>query len=217
MAALPARLTFMRYATPLEKLVVVLLFAAALALAALQGWATQQADLPRDWGSGTLASPAALNAVESLTTDRADALFVRGYAAQTVGNRQAAEDAYRQLGDHPAALNNLAILTDDPSALDRALALAPSDPTLLYNLGNGPNPGLMAEYAAGEPLVAPGANQPNGCSGHVPRRLAGGVHQPVGSLTACRAWRYGVWTVTWCCSSLGGVHPLPGRSQAAAR
>lgn len=160
-AALPARLTFMRYATPLEKLVVVLLFAAALALAALQGWATQQAHLPRDWGSGTLASPAALNAVESLTTDRADALFVRGYAAQTVGNRQAAEDAYRQLGDHPAALNNLAILTDDPSALDRALALAPSDPTLLYNLGSGPNPApLMAEYAAGEPLlVAPGANQ----------------------------------------------------------
>ncbi|MFA5550037.1 MAG: hypothetical protein WDA03_00330 [Trueperaceae bacterium] len=152
-----ARLTFMRYATFLEKLVVVLLFAAALALAALQGWSTQQDSAPRAWGSGSLASPAALSAVTALDESRPDAQFVRGFAAQSVGERAAAEQAYLQLMDDPAALNNLAILTADDELLARAAELAPDDATVLYNLGRGPNPSrLIGEFGEGQPLlVAP--------------------------------------------------------------
>lgn len=155
-----ARLTFMRYATWVEKLVVVLLFAAALALTALQGWATQLDTVPRAWGSGTLSTPAALDAVVTLDPDRPGALFVRGYAAQTVGDVAAAEQAYRQLPDDPAALNNLAVLTGDEALFRQALELDPDNAVAQYNLGSGPNPArLQDEFAEGEPLlVAPDAS-----------------------------------------------------------
>lgn len=149
-----ARLSFMRYATWLEKLVVVLLFVAALALAALQGWATQLDQIPPAWGAGTLSSPAALQAVEELDTDRPAALFVRGYAAQSAGDEAAAEQAYSQLPENPAALNNLGVLTGDDEYFQRALMLEAGYEPALYNLGSGPNPyPLLAEHAADEPLV----------------------------------------------------------------
>lgn len=159
-----ARLTFMRYATWIEKLVVVLLFAASLALAALQGWSTNLDDAPRAWGSGSMGSPAAVQAVVELDTDRPDALFVRGYTAQTVGDQAAAEAAYRQLPDDPAALNNLAVLTGDDALFGQALELAPDDQTVQYNLGTSDNASLlMAEYAPGQPLlIAPDASRLGG-------------------------------------------------------
>lgn len=155
-----ARLTFMRYATWVEKLVVVLLFAAALALAALQGWSVQLDDAPRAWGSGSLSTPAALDAVVALDPDRPGAVFVTGYAAQMVGDEAAAEAAYRQLPEDPAALNNLGVLTGDDAYFRQALDLARDYAPALYNLGTGANPvRLEADFAAGEPLlVAPAAD-----------------------------------------------------------
>lgn len=150
-----ARLTFMRYATFMERLVVVLLFAAALALTALQGWARSMDEVPEAWGSGSLATPVALDAVVMLDLDRPDALFVRGYAAQTAGDEGAAREAYSQLPDDPAALNNLAVLTGDETLLQRALELDGGQPEALYNLGRAPNPSrLLAEFAEGEPVLA---------------------------------------------------------------
>ncbi len=153
-SAVFARLTFMRYATWVEKLVVVLLFAAALALAALQGWSAQLDDAPRAWSSGSLGTPAAQAAVASLDLESPGALFVSGYAAQASGNEAAAEAAYRQLPDDAAALNNLGVLLGDSAYFNRALALEPGYGPALYNLGSGPNPvRWQAEFAAGEPLV----------------------------------------------------------------
>lgn len=156
-----ARLTFMRYATLTEKFVTVLLFAAALALTALQGWAGQIDEAPIVFGSGSLATPTALDAAAHLTGDSHDALFVSGYAAQTAGDAAAARAAYLQLPDDPGALNNLAVLEDDPALFDRALELAPSNEVVLANLGRAANPSpLLAAYAADQPaLVAPSAER----------------------------------------------------------
>ncbi len=154
-----ARLTFMRYATWVEKLVVVLLFAAALALTALLGWSSQLDNMPRAWGSGSLGTPAALDAVATLDANRPGSTFVRGFAAQSVGDEAAAEQAYRQLPDDPAALNNLGVLTGDEAYFRQALDRDPGNATALFNLGTGPNPSnLHAEFGADEPLVvAPNA------------------------------------------------------------
>jgi len=80
---------------------------------------------------------------------------VRGYAAQTAGDEGAAREAYSQLPDDPAALNNLAVLTGDETLLQRALELDGGQPEALYNLGRAPNPSrLLAEFAEGEPVLA---------------------------------------------------------------
>lgn len=149
-----ARLSFMRYATFLEKLVVVLLFAATLALTALYGWSTKVDAVPLAWGSGSLSTPAALDSVVALDAERPDALFVRGYAAQTAGDRAEAERAYSHLPEDAAALNNLAVLTGNDALLSRALELAPNHEVVLYNLGRGENPsGLLGAYVPDQQLL----------------------------------------------------------------
>src|SRR5690606_9316805 len=50
-----ARLFTIRYATITEKLVILLLFAAVLAQAALSGWVQRTNDMPARLGGGTLA------------------------------------------------------------------------------------------------------------------------------------------------------------------
>lgn len=195
-----ARLTFMRYATFVEKLVVVLLFAAALALTALQGWALRVDAVPPAWGSGSLATPPALAAVAAADSDNPDALFVRGFAAQSVDNASEAEAAYRQLADDPAALNNLAVLLRDESLLERALALAPDDEVVLFNLGRAPNPSpLLSVYAEDEPmLVAPDAARVgNALAGSYLDALAGAFTNPWSALTTVEGvtWAAWVWTI----------------------
>ncbi len=156
-----ARLTFMRFATFMEKLVVVLLFVAALALAALQGWATNVDDVPPSWGSGSLATPPAIDAVVALGDGREDTLFVQGYAAQTAGDEMAARNAYARLENDADALNNLAVLTGDDSHFERALELDAAHEEALYNLGRAPNPSrLLTVYAPEAPvLAAPGQDR----------------------------------------------------------
>src|SRR5690606_19614897 len=130
-----ARLSFMRNATFLEKIVVVLLFASALALTSLHGWATRVDAVPQAFGSGSLATPVALDSVVALDAERPDALFVRGFAAQSAGDRAEAERAYSHLPEDAAALNNLAVLTGNTALFDRALELSPNNEVVLYNLG----------------------------------------------------------------------------------
>lgn len=156
-----ARSTFMRYATFAERLVLVLLFAATLALAALQGWATSLAEAPAVLGSGSLGTPVALEAVAQFTGEGDDALFVTGFAAQAAGDSAAAERAYAQLTDDPAALNNLGVLRSDPALFQRALSLNPDLAAAQANSGTGPAQATPAwEFApVGPRLVVPGSAQ----------------------------------------------------------
>lgn len=152
-----ARLFFMRYATFTERLVAVLLLAAALALAALNGWAREGDSLPRAWGSGTLASVPALDALARLGGMSQATAFVRGYAEQSADAVDPAEVAYRAAGDDADAANNLGALLGDASLYQRALELKPGLPAASFNVGRGANPSrLMATFAPDAPaLVVP--------------------------------------------------------------
>lgn len=163
-----ARLTFLRYGTLTEKLVMVLLFAATLALVALNGWATRVSDPPAALASGSLATPPAQESVLALAGSPRDALFVRAYAAQSVGDGAAAERAYASLDDDAAALNNLGVLLGDPAYFRRALELNAEQSAALANLdadvdaeGEGrlvvPDPERIRSARAGTYLAAVGA------------------------------------------------------------
>lgn len=150
------RLFAMRYATITEKLVIVLLFAAALVLVALHGWVRTGDDLPVAWGSGALTSEPARVALEDLDETRPDAWFVRGYAAQLAGDEASARADYLRLGDDPDALNNLGALDDDTALFERALELEPRHPQASFNLRQGANPSpLLARYAPDAPALVP--------------------------------------------------------------
>ncbi len=149
------RLFAMRYYSLTEKLVLVLLFAATLALASLAGWARHGTDLPAAWRSGTLASVPARNALPEVLGTSPDASFVAGFAAQTAGDTRKAAQAYADAGDLPAALNNLGVLQNDDALFQAALDAAPRMPEPAFNLGQGPDPSrLHAAYAPDAKLLA---------------------------------------------------------------
>jgi len=152
-----ARFFFLRYATFTERLVAVLLLVAAACLTSLQGWARDGDNLPAAWGSGSLASVPALDALARMPEDGADMAFVRGYAEQTSGADDPAAEAYRSAPNMAAAVNNLGVLVGDPSLFRRALELEPGLPAAAFNLGQGSNPSrLMATFAPdAEALVVP--------------------------------------------------------------
>ncbi len=150
------RLFAMRYATITEKLVVVLLFAATLALIGLHGWVRAGDDLAPAWGAGTLASAPARAALTRLDEQRPDTWFVRGYAAQTAGDDDQARADYLRVEPDADALNNLGVLEADPTLFRQALDLEPRHPQASFNLGQGTNPSpLLARYAPDEPVLVP--------------------------------------------------------------
>ncbi|MEJ2290405.1 MAG: hypothetical protein P8Y05_01665 [Deinococcales bacterium] len=149
------RLFAIRYYSFTEKLVLVLMFAAVLALASLAGWAHQGDRLPVAWRSGTLASVPARNAMSSVLRSGQVADFVQGYGAQVAGDSQAAAQAYRGAGDYAPALNNLGALENSDALYQKALDVARDLPEALFNLGRGTDPSrLHAAYAADVPLLA---------------------------------------------------------------
>lgn len=152
-----ARLFFLRYATFTERLVAVLLLAAAMALTGLQGWARDGDALPAAWGSGSLASVPSLDALARTSGSGPDIGFVRGYAEQTAGLTDPAAEAYRTAPNDADAVNNLGVLTNDPALYQRALDLKPGLPAANFNLGQGSNPSrLMAAFAPDDKaLVVP--------------------------------------------------------------
>lgn len=154
---LGARLFFLRYATFTEKLVAVLLLAAAMALAALHGWAREGDSLPRAWRSGSLASVPALDALARLDGTGSEAEFVRGFAEQSSGADDPAAVAYRAAGDDADAVNNLGALLGDQALYQRALELKPGLGAASFNMGRAENPSrLMAAFAPDAPaLVVP--------------------------------------------------------------
>ncbi|HKI57014.1 MAG TPA: hypothetical protein VKB31_07660 [Trueperaceae bacterium] len=149
------RLFALRYYTITEKFVLVLMFAAVLALASLSAWATRGDQLPTAWRSGTLASVPARDALPKALVSGQDADFVRGYAAQVAGDDQAASQAYQAAGAFPQALNNLGVLRKDDALYQQALDAGADLPEALFNLGRTTDPSrLHAAYSPNTPLLA---------------------------------------------------------------
>ncbi len=149
------RLFAIRYYSFTEKLVLVLMFAAVLALASLAGWANRGDRLPASWRAGTLAGVPARDAMATALQSGTVADFVRGYGAQVAGDQGAAADAYRSAGDYAPALNNLGALQGSDALYQQALDVAGDLPEALYNLGRATDPShLHAAYAADAPLLA---------------------------------------------------------------
>lgn len=152
------RLFSIRYFSFTEKLVLVILFAATLALAALAVWGREARALPPALGSGTLASAPAREYLEAAPLRGERAGFVRGYAAQVAGEASEARRHYRASLGVPAALNNLGALEADEALYQRALDLSPGMTEARYNLGltTAPSP-FHDRYRPGEPMLAPPA------------------------------------------------------------
>lgn len=149
------RLFAIRYYSLTEKFVLVLMFAAILALASLAGWANRGDRLPPAWKAGTLASVPARDAMSGALRTGPVADFVSGYGAQVAGDRQAASQAYKAAGDYAPALNNLGALDGNDALYQRALDVSAGFPEALYNLGRGTDPSrLHAAYASDVPLLA---------------------------------------------------------------
>ncbi len=130
------RFLAIRYFSSTEKLVLLLLFAAGLAVLGLAAWTSGPAVLPSTLGAGTLASAEARDTLETLGLRGERGEFIRGYAAQTAGEHVDAALHYQAAPRFGPAVNNLAVLTDDPSLFEQAQSLAPSLPEIAYNLGD---------------------------------------------------------------------------------
>ena len=144
-----------RYFSVTERLVGVLLLAAILALAGLARW-NERAAVPPALGSGTLTSAPALEFLDGALLDTPEAALARGYAAQLRGETERALAQYEEAGDLPAALNNRAVLLDDPSLFQRALDRAPGSRVARYNLGRSTSPlPFHDRYRPGEALLLP--------------------------------------------------------------
>jgi hypothetical protein len=183
---LGARLFFLRYATFTEKLVAVMLLAAAMALAALHGWAREGDSLPTAWGSGSLASVPALDALARLNSTGSEAAFVLGFAEQSSGADDPAAVAYRAAGDDADAVNNLGALLGDQALYQRALELKPGLGAASFNMGRAANPSrLMATFAPDAPaLVVPDETRlRSAVAGTFQTALAGMFTNPWASLT----------------------------------
>lgn len=130
-----ARIFVMRYYSTFEKLVIVLMFASAMVLAGLATW-TQQRRTVLTVENGTFASPDIQAAMSRTTLIGEKGNFLRGYAAQVVGDNTLAQREYEAASNLATALNNLAIVTSNDSFYEQALAVAPNLPAAKYNTGD---------------------------------------------------------------------------------
>ena len=143
----------LRYDTLSEKLVLLALLALTLVSAALGNWAARGEPPTRVIGSGTLANREAQAYLSGSALNGSRAAFVRGTAAQLLGDAQAAP-LLRRAGNDAPALNNLGVLTGDQTLYQRALGLEPNLPAARYNTGDRALLPFQAEYAPARPALA---------------------------------------------------------------
>jgi len=185
-----ARLFTLRYATFTEKVVVILLFAAVLALASLTGWVARSDGLPSRLGTGTLATPVAQESLRTEFPATASAAFAKGFAAQMTGDVDTATVHYRDLTTDADAMNNLGVIRADPELFRLALELSPGHPEATFNLGLGPNPSrLLSTYLPDEPVLATPDRERLGVAwaGDFGESLGAAFTNPWTSLTELRA------------------------------
>lgn len=193
-----ARLFGIRYYSFTEKLVLVILYAAALVLAGLASWHDAGSGLPPAARSGSLASIPARDFITTGPLEGPRAAFLRGYAAQVADDLSAATEYYQEAEEYPPALNNLAAITGDEVLYQRALDLAPGLKAPAFNLGRIMNPSIFQElYHLGEPLlVAPiPADFQIALAGTWQRAIASTFQNPWSTLRSSRPG--GLSTLTW--------------------
>ncbi len=150
------RLFAIRYYSVTEKAVLVMMFAAVLALGTLGYWSDENANLPLALSSGTLANEPAQAYLSDNTLSGPRGDFILGYTAHISGATESARSNYQQAGDYPPALNNLGALLGDPALFDDAIALAPELETAYYNLSEQVDAlPFEAAYRDGYALVTP--------------------------------------------------------------
>lgn len=150
-----ARLFTMRYATISEKLVVLLLFAAVMAQAAVSGWTQRTDQMPAHLGTGTLATATAQQTLRDQFPARDGSTFALAYAAQLAGDTDTATVRYRDLTEDADAMNNLGVIRNDQELYRLALELEPGHPEASFNLGLAENPSrLLSTYAPDQPVLA---------------------------------------------------------------
>jgi len=146
-----------RYATLSEKVVLLLVLAAALASAALGSWHGSLRPLPSVLVSGTLLSrPAQVYLVDADLRGPSGA-FIQSYAAQSAGDEAEARTLLARAGAYAPALNNLGVATGDAKLYQRALALEPDLAAARYNLGETAALPFHARYRPGPALATPTA------------------------------------------------------------
>jgi len=129
-----------RYASTTEKLVLVAILALAGFQAILAGWDQAMDEVPLSLRSGTLASPTAILAAETLP-DTAYAELVRGLSHAQRGDLDAAREAWRAAGDLAPALVNRAVAAGgDEALLEAALRADPREPVARHLLGRTTDP-----------------------------------------------------------------------------
>lgn len=129
-----------RYASTTEKLVLVAILALAGFQAVLAGWHQGMDDVPVSLRSGTLASPTAIVAAETLP-DTTYAALVRGLSLAQRGELDAAREAWRAAGDLAPALANRAVASGgDEALLEAALRADPRESVARYLLGRTTDP-----------------------------------------------------------------------------
>lgn len=172
----------LRYATLSEKLVLLLVLAGVLVCAALAGRASGREPLPsRLLGSGTLANRAAQAYLDGAALTGPTGSFVAGTARLAAGDRRGATSLLQRAGSYAPALNNLGVLTGDPSLFRRALELDPSLDAARYNTGDAALP-FQATYRPDTPALAlPTPADFRNASGTLQGALADLVQNPQGA------------------------------------
>lgn len=124
-----------RFFSMTEKLVLALLYASGLAVLGLAAWVERSGEPPAALTAGTLASSQALDELRGLGIAGERGEFIRGYAAHAAGSTTEALLHYRAAPRYGPAVNNLAVLTEDPDLFEEALRLSPRQVQIEYNLG----------------------------------------------------------------------------------
>lgn len=130
-----ARLLAIRYYSTTEKLVLSLILATTVLLAGLGTWNDKASDLPKAISSGNYANASVQNFVNTANLSTQQGAFIKAYAAQAKNQISDAEKYYKEAGNLPQALNNLAILTNDSSLFTETLKYAKNLPEALLNSG----------------------------------------------------------------------------------
>lgn len=144
----------LRYDSLSEKLVLLLVLAGVLVCTALASRAQREPLSSPLLGSGTLANRAAQAYLgEAAFTGRAGN-FVQGTVRLAAGDREGARTFLQGVDSYAPALNNLGVLTSDPSLFEQALRLEPTLNAARYNTGDTAALPFQAAYRPGTPALA---------------------------------------------------------------
>lgn len=195
-AGFQQRFLAIRFFSTTEKLVLALLYAAGIGILGLTAW-SDPLHLPSQvLGSGTMASAAAHDTLDTLDLRGERGQFIRGYAAQVAGDSISAELHYRAASRYGPAVNNLAVLTGADELFEDARRLAPALGRIDWNLGDSDSQPLFDQRAGLERpvLVVPTVHDfQSGLRGTWQQALSSYFVQPFAAFSLEARWLPGEW------------------------